>query len=286
MAAKSKKSNSGEENPPVRTPDGIEYNGKRYIQFIIRNFRVTITDLHITRTVSNYLVRQDHDHFRSDPRNTSIDYSASNSNLHLSGTGKIDFDTLGVIGQPDMSTSELSVTLYRADPPGSDGIDRRWKAQIFVLPFDWEIGNPEEWPITVQVPAQEFDVLYDCVDRGKFGGASLSLETDLWAEELDRHAPPSAAVRWYLGPGSRRSPEAAVAVVSGFHWIALPDNSSVSSKESSLSLMSEQSRQRDGLVDEAIAVSIKKPEANPLRRPLEYIAGAIIFLGLVLAFRW
>lgn len=285
MFSKSSKSQQADnEQEVIATPEGLRWNGNSYVQFIIRNFSIRITELRISRSISNYLVRPG-DEFRANPRDVSIDYSSSSSRLDLTGIAIIDLDTLGVLGQPEFSTNEVKVTLRRIAGVDTDGRDWRWKSQIYCFPFDWEIGNADEWSVVINVPADEFDVLYDCVDRGKFGGGTVHMDTDLWAEHMDKHRPPSSAMRWYLGPGSRRTADVGMGVVSSFHWIALPDNSQASSVESARQLMSHAQRSKDDLERAAIGSANVASVDVALQRSLRYVAGAIVLLAVVLAIR-
>lgn len=268
----------------IETADGLSCGGKDYVQFIIRYFSVVVTELSIRRSVTNWINYQDEASFRSNPDEATVDFAQSTSQLSLVGRGRIDTDSLGVIGTPDLSTTELEVYFYRVEEPRPKDRDFRWRGHIIMLPYDWEIGSDDSWSVTVYLPAAEFDVLFDYVDRGKFGGGEMSLETDLWAESHAKHAPPSARVSWFLKPGKHSSPDSGRAIVSRFGWKALPDSSRETSEASARMLPSDEAKQENKRREDVkLDSTIDKYALLSIQKSLKVISSALVVIVFLTA---
>jgi hypothetical protein len=194
-----------------------------YCQFIIRDFRIESTELSIIRRYYNQFEPDEASArtFRSDPRRSSIDLKKAHVSVSIQGKARIDQDSLSVIGDPELSTKEVSLEIHEIPEEEADFEKFAWRANIFLLSFDWEIGTEDSWCVSMNLPRKPFDELAAVIESKSIGLLSINVETDLWARDHDRHAVPAQDVKWYLRPddkGRANRPENAHGVVTGLSW--------------------------------------------------------------------
>ena len=283
--SKARKSSDEGGTPVVETAEGLSCDGIDYVQYIIRDFAVVVTELNMRRSVSNWIERPTEAAFRCHPDDAIIDFAQSSSNVYLIGRGKIDKDSLGVIGYPETTTTDVEVRFYGVSDPQPNGRDVRWRGQVRMSPSDWEINSAGCGYVTVYVPLSEFEALRDSVDRGKFGGATIRMETDLWTEAAIKHGPRPYGITWFLKPGRNRYPDDASAIVGGVFLKTLSDHSRATSEASPPTTTSDvvdrlkvvvQPAASDNTADKMVMLSVQ--------RSLKTIASALVIMVAILAF--
>jgi hypothetical protein len=155
----------------------------------------------------------------------------------VSGEARLDRDTLGVIGNNTNQTQTLKCSISPCDwPPKEEskgspeelliGLDEFCGyAEVGFSSSDWEIGNPDEWFISVYVPRASFDAMVRATLNGTANRITAGARFDgLYVH--DKWAPPSIRVTWYLRPHKLRndaqSPEFAFGKLRTFRWDRMP----------------------------------------------------------------
>ncbi|MEO7864129.1 MAG: hypothetical protein ABIU05_27580 [Nitrospirales bacterium] len=210
-----------------------------YCQFIIRDFRIEATEFSIIRRYYNQFEPDEASArlFRSDPRKSSINLSKAHVSVSILGKARIDQDSLSVIGDPELSTKEVSLEIREVEEEKLELEKFAWRARIFLLSFDWEIGTEDSWCVSMNLPRKAFDELATVIENKSIGSLSINLDTDLWTHDHDRHAVPAQDVKWYLRPddkGRADRPESAHGIVTGLSWTNKPLTLDGVTKESSL----------------------------------------------------
>ena len=213
----------------IRLENGELVFGKdRFRQFIIRSFTLHASELRIIRSYYNPVnsAEAESKFFgRTDPRNSSIDFTKASSSVRLRGQAKIGNDSLSIIGSTDFKTNEVTLEITEIDESEPEFTKFAWRAHIFLLAHDWEIGNDDQWCVSVRIPRKVFDELATVIESKKAGALSLSLETDLWARDYSDHAVPAANIVWYLRPdekGRVDRPKSAFGIITDYAWSNSP----------------------------------------------------------------
>jgi hypothetical protein len=189
------------------------------MQGMIRHFHLSAKELYINWSIS-------HD----------FDNGATHASYGLSGKAGVDKDSLGIIGNKDVRSRDLSLTLKpwpKGETPDPDEkkaerksirdehiAERKhgpWRGVLGFIKYDWEIGNPDEWFAEVYLPQPVFDELATVCRKGALATLSLGFNTDLWVADHDEYAPPSVKITWYLAPGEYGY-DLAFLALDRFYW--------------------------------------------------------------------
>lgn len=212
--------------------DGKIICGKKtYTQYLMRHVRLKATSLRMGFSYFNQFGKLDAQGqlaeigFPRDAvliRDRHFDQKAAHQGVYIQASAILEQDTLSVIGVSELATKTLELTLQELKEDSSEFTQFAWKSTFFYFPHDWEIGNEESWSLTVYCPTAVFREFAIEIENGRSPELTMAIDSDLWAEEHDRHMPLSGNIAWYLAPDkdgrSDRKPESGHGVLTSLAW--------------------------------------------------------------------
>jgi hypothetical protein len=200
----------------------------RFRQFVIRSLQLNASELKIIRRYNNFVdsAASGTKMFgRTDPAISNFDFGKAHASVSIGGKANIDKDSLSVIGGPDFNTNEVTLEIHEIDEGDPEFGRFAWRSRIFLLTHNWEIGNDDQWCISINLPRKAFDELATVIENKNAGALVISMETDLWAKSHSDHSVPSQSVVWYLRPdneGRTDRPKSASGMITNLYWSNKP----------------------------------------------------------------
>jgi hypothetical protein len=194
----------------------------------------------------------------------------------VSGTGVLDRDQIEVIGG-DQKTSEVSFSINPVEAASA-----RWHCDIGFLPFDWEIGHPDEFYVESYAPNDVFRELETAYLSGRLTGLSVRLKRTLWVRRVELHKPPSSRVTWCLIPEIDHQsdmPQSETGRIESLRWqevSAAKERSPQTAADKSGVAAAEETMRADAKPSAVVA----KPSRS--YSVVLYVIGTVLVLGYVL----
>lgn len=189
------------------------------------------------------------------------------THVTLRGEGTSE-DKFRIAGSDRLPVKAIKTGLREA--PASNP-EFNWRVHIGFTAGDWELRSADEWFAEVYVPPEQFRQLLEDYQAGRAGFIQVGLHSNLWLSKLDEHVPVAHGVTWYLAPGRNGSvdlPGTAFGKLSTLTWSAtkaavVPDEDP----------------------DEPVPQKGSEIGLSSLAKPLKAIAGLLIIIAVILAFK-
>jgi hypothetical protein len=232
----------------IEKREGKIISGKNtFQQFIVRHFIANVNNLNFGRAHQNqFLIADQNGNLRQKDFVTDgvpifkhvFDSDQSTFRSFITGRASLAGDKLSVIGDPENTVIEIDLTFEELEEGTKEFNRFAWKTNICFFPANWEVGSEGNWSISIYVPSRIFRMLVADIEANRRPEVSISVDTDLWANEHHQHMPLAQNITWYLQPDSEgrsdRMPKSAEGNVTSIGFTNKTLHGAASSERSSL----------------------------------------------------